>query len=163
MALDKNLIVQGVFPTTQSHPSSAADAARIWSDAYETYAKLAQAQGIFPLLTGGEKGKLMAALLQVWSSPEAGSAAANAAAWFSGITQFWMSPPVLFPGLFGPGTIIVPPMPTLTTCLIGGTMNSGSPSPPLQRFAGCLDTVTKGIVVLMPQLLPAPPAPFPLV
>ena len=162
MALDKNLIVQGVFPTTQSYPSSAEEAARIWSGAYETYAKLAQAQGIFPLLTGGEKGKLMAALLPVWGSPEAGSAAANAAAWFSGITQFWMSPPVLFPGPFGPGTIIVPPLPTLTACLIGSTLNSSSESPPLQRFAGCLDTVTKGIVVAMPQLIP-PPLPFPLV
>lgn len=163
MALDKNLIVQGIFPATQGYPSSAAEAARIWSDAYETYAKLAQAQGIFPLLTGSEKGKLLAALLPVWNSPESGSASANAAAWFSGITQFWMSPPVLFIGPFGPGTIVVPPLPTLTSCLIGTTLNSGSAPPPLQRFAGCLDTTTKGIQVLMPQVPPTPPIIFPLV
>lgn len=166
MPLNSSLIVQGLMPMTQDYPPSPAEACRIASDAYEAYAKLGTAQGFPPIITGGEKGKLLAALLQVWSGVETATAAATAAAWYSGITQFWMSPPVLFPGLGpAPGVPIVPPTASAVSCIIGATKNSPAAPPPLNQLAACLDSSTKGVIVLMPQLVPIPGGslPFPLV
>lgn len=166
MALNPSLIFQGLLSMTQNYPSTPAEACRIAADAYEAYAKLGTAQGFPPIITGGEKGKLLAALLQVWNGVESATAAATAAAWYSGITQFWMSPPVLFPGLGpAPGVPIVPPSASAVSCIIGATRNSSSAPPPLNQLAACLDSSTKGVIVLMPQAVPIPGGslPFPLV
>lgn len=163
MALNSALITQGLIPMTTDYPESASDAAQKAADAYEAYAKLGQAQGLFPVLTGSEKGNIYVALMRVWNAPSSATAASVASAWYQGILQFWTSPPVLFPGPYGPGMAVVPPLSTVVPCISSISQPTQNGVPPIQRLAACLDSATRGVQVLVPQMPPATPLTFPLV
>ena len=165
MALNPSLMVQTWTPLAQNWATSVRDACRIAADGYEAYAKLGIAQAYSPILTGSEKNHIENALFQVWNSVETASKEATAAAWFSGITQFWFSPPVLFgPTAFGPGITVAPPSGSVVSCIVSSTRNEGSVPPGLQRLANCLHGATAGIVIAnIPQPPFGIPAPFPVV
>lgn len=165
MPLNPSLMLPVWLPLAQNWASSVPDAARIAADGYEAYAKLGLAQTYLPILTGSEKKHIEVALLQVWNAVESATKEATAAAWYSGISKFWMSPPVLFgPTAWGPGITIAPPAGSAVSCIIGSTQNSGTSQPPLLRLANCLHSATAGIVLAnIPQPPFGVPAPFPVV
>ena len=165
MALNPSLMVQTWTPLAENWATSVRDAARTASEGYEAYAKLGIAQAYSPILTGSEKKHIENALFQVWDSVETASKAATAAAWYRGITQFWLSPPVLFgPTAFGPGVTVAPPSGSVVPCIVSSTRNEGSVLPGLQRLANCLHAATVNIVIAnIPQPPLGVPAPFPVV
>lgn len=146
-------LVQGFLRMQRQYPANASDAAAQAADTYEAYARTATALGLLPILTGSEKHKVRLSLLQVWSSPSTASVNATANAWYRGVLQFWMSPPVQFgPGPFGPGVVIVPPSAVMAQCLMSINQPSRSEMPPIQRVAACLDSGTRMVQVQVPTV-----------
>lgn len=145
MALVPALLAQGLLRAQTSKPSSGADGARLFAEAYANYAQTAQA-GAFPVfLTGIEKELLRLALMPVFLAARTGDLSAYAAAWYQGLVQFWATP------TFGIGTIAVPPLPTVIACLQGSmATTSSSAEASAQRHAMCLHAVTAAIVVFIP-------------
>ena len=134
---------------------SARDAAHKWANAYANYAQMGMADGIPPLLTGGEAFMLENTLYSVLSSPKSATAATMALAWATGVVSFWNAPPVFF----GPGTVITASlaMPVIIPALTSVFFNNRTtPESCAALMASTLDAATRTVIVLMPVPTPHP-------
>ena len=140
--------IQRVF---DARLSDVAQIARRLADAYENYARAAQAPTGAPVtLKGFEKRVFATALESVLrshsSAPQAAQAIGNA------MTAFWLTPPVQF------GTGLVTAI--LPQAAIGKMLSTkvDSASGAAEAFAGSLDLLTKTVFVTSPT--PAPSGPI---
>jgi hypothetical protein len=134
---------------------SARDAAQKWARAYADYAQMGQADGIPPLLTGGEALMLENSLYSVLSSPKTATPATMAAAWAAGVVSFWNAPPVFF----GPGNVITASlaMPIILPLMTASFFNNRTtPEIAAAAMASTLDAATRTVIVLIPFPTPHP-------
>ena len=103
MALIKSSLESALVVALSASPASSIAAAKGMADAYATYAGAAMAGVTLPVFTGLEKNALMSQLIAAIAVPLVGSPATLATAWSSGVSAFWLTPPVVFvgPGLAG--------------------------------------------------------------
>ena len=138
MALDSAGLGKGIADVFKSEPSSGAQAAAKIAAEYDKYAKKGQAGPGLPLVSPAAKAAMEGALAGALAS-SVGSAAAVAAAFSSGLTAYWMSPPVPFSG--GPATGVVTAVPgagAIVGPLTGILKNTkNSPTPPVTIAAVC--------------------------
>jgi len=154
MALALPTLIRGLTELAARPPRTAAEAAQKAARVYDDYARLAQAAGLFPTLTGTVRLRLQWALQTAWSAA-AGTALTSAQAWSLGLTSYWQLPPVVF----GAGVVVSSGIPLSVPCLAAVSVPSISPSVPVARVASCLDTATRSVLVLIPPN----PTPSPLV
>jgi hypothetical protein len=152
MALIPEVLAQGFLRMARSKPTSAADAAQGWADAYENYARAATAAAFPATLIGTEKQLMRVAILRSFQAPDSATPASMAAAFYQGIIQFWTTPPVLFSG----NPVSTPPQPVLIPALSALFQNTSPPDEAAARqialaFHAC--TVTTQVLVTPPGSL----------
>lgn len=151
-----------------NQPPNVEEAAKRYAEAYFSYAKGAIAKGAVvqapPVLTPANKEQLRRELLAAMKNPNSGTHIKMAKAWATGVSKFWLSPPVNF--VAGPivsitGTLVFPGQPILLATLLSLFVNNrNSISKAAGDLAKALDAATKTIIVNLQYPNPAAPPPI---
>jgi hypothetical protein len=149
---------------TTGYPDSPDVAATKFADAYDTYAKGALAGTGTPIFTGSEKNLIKSTLLPVLQNNRAGVLPAYAAAWFNAVLAFW-TPVTWAPtvGASGPGVMLVPPAPTITSALSVAMVAFNEGPVWANGQATAIHAGVAGIMtVTFPPIAPGPPIVVPV-
>jgi hypothetical protein len=148
--------LEGVF---SSEPPNGSVAAQRIAQAYDNYCKAGLAGGIPPVFTGTEAKRLEGPLANALNSKS--SAASVASAFASGLTAYWLQPPVIFaaPPVLGAATVIPGAQPMVNP--LTGVLKNLSNGRPVaaNKIAAELDKATKTVLVTFTAPQPTPPSP----
>ena len=128
MPLDPSSMISGFTSMFQDGPLGAVGGAKQMASIYSSYAM----QGMFgasaPVFTGLEQQVLAATLAAVFSLP-APNPAAFGMAWSSGLTTFWLAPPIVVVGAQAGVVTAIPGAAAVTAQLLALVATPGNPAP----------------------------------
>ncbi len=158
MALVPATMVSGFTALFQGGALGAVAGANQMASIYASYAMTGMFGTSLPVFTGAEKGVLASTLAAVFALP-APNPGAFASAWISGLTTFWLSPPIVVTGAqTGVVTAIVPASLTAALgALVATPMNTAAVA--AARLAAALHTAT---LTCMATVAPPPATVVPI-
>jgi hypothetical protein len=155
MPLVKSSLSSALVSTFEQKPSSVADAASQWADAYVSYAAAAMTStGGAAMTAQAGKGSLVAAFTGAFNTQTAQGAAAAMSA---GVMAFWMA--IAWQGA-GTGVTTSPGNASLTSSLaaVFSDVEESSASDKADAIADAFDSGAKTVIVT--DTIPAAPSPI---
>jgi len=155
MPLVKSSLADALTSVFRSKPSSSADAASQWADAYVAYAQPAMSTGGSAAVSAAAGRSTLVGAFTAGFNAQAPQATAAAIA--AGVTAFWQS--MVWAGA-GVGVTTVPGNFALAAALaaVFSDTNAEEPAPRAGRIADAFDAGAKAVVVT--DTIPAAPTPI---